>query len=164
MRVGILPQPQYLKNHPADRDKILDEAEKDGNRALQLISQFPKQPNETDQAYQKRLANTGSQVHGSLGMVYLERAADSLIGPDKALLAKAEQEFKTAVTTTETPYPGDYFYLGEAYKLEGKFDDAIEAYTKAGQAGQGTMIKTYADRQVGVMKQLKAQGSAAPKP
>jgi tetratricopeptide (TPR) repeat protein len=164
MRVGMLPQPQYLNNHPADRDKILEESEKDANRALQLISQFPKLPNETDQDYQKRLANTGSQVHGSLGMVHLQRAADSLTGPDKAELAKAEQEFKTAVTTTDRPYPGDYFYMGEAYKLDGKLDDAIEAYTKAGQAGQGTMIKTYADRQVEAMKRLKAQGSAAPKP
>ena len=164
MRVGMLPQPQYLNNHPADRDKILQEAETDANRALQLISQFPRRPNEAEADYQKRLTDTTSQIHGSLGMVYLEQAADSLTGPDKAELTKAEQEFKTAVASTAHPYPGDYFYMGEAYKLDGKFDDAIEAYTKAGQVGQGTMIKTYADRQVEGMKKLKAQGSAAPKP
>jgi tetratricopeptide (TPR) repeat protein len=164
MRVGVLPQPQYLNAHAADRDAILDEAEKDANRALQLISAFPKQPNETDQDYKKRQDETGSQIHGSLGMVYLQRAADALTGPDKAELAKAEQEFKAAVTTTDRPYPGDYFYLGEAYKLDGKFDDAIGAYTKAGEAGQGTTIKAYADSQVEVMKKLKAQqGSTAPK-
>jgi tetratricopeptide (TPR) repeat protein len=164
LRVGMLPQPQYLNHHPADRDQILQEAESDGNRALQLISQIPKQPNEADTDYKKRLDYTTSQVHGSLGLVYLERAADSLTGPDKAELAKAEQEYKTAVTTTDRPYPGDYFYMGEAYKLDGKFDDAIEAYTKASQAGQGTAIKTYADRQVEAMKAMKAKGSAAPKP
>jgi tetratricopeptide (TPR) repeat protein len=164
MRVGILPQPQYLNAHSADRDTILEEAEKDANRALQLVSQFPKQPNETDPEYKKRLADTSSQVHGSLGMVYLQRAAESLAGPDKAELAKAEQEFKTAVTTTESPYAGDYFYMGEAYRLDGKIDDAIEAYTKASQTGQGTSIKPYADRQVEELKKKKAQGSAAPKP
>ena len=67
------------------------------------------------------------------------------------------------MTSTDRPYPGDYFYMGEAYKLDGKLDDAIEAYTKAGQVGQGTMIKTYADQQIEKMKKLKAQGSAAPK-
>jgi tetratricopeptide (TPR) repeat protein len=164
MRVGTLPQPQYLNNHPADRDKILQEAETDANRALQLVLQIPKQPTEADAAYQKRLNDITSQIHGSLGMVHLELAADSLTGPEKSELGKAEQEFKTAVTSTDRPYPGDYFYMGEAYKLDGKLDDAIEAYTKAGQAGQGTMIKAYADQQVEKMKKLKAQGSAAPKP
>ena len=164
MRVGMLPQPQYLNSHAPDRDKILQEAERDANRALQLVSQIPKQANEADTDYQKRLAYNTSQIHGSLGMVHLELATGSLGEPDKAELAKAEQEFKTAVTTTDRPYPGDYYYMGEAYKLDGKLDDAIEAYTKAGEAGQGTMIKTYADRQIEEMKTRKAQGSAAPKP
>jgi tetratricopeptide (TPR) repeat protein len=164
MRVGMLPQPQYLNSHAADRDKILQEAERDANRALQLVPQIPKLPNETDQDYQKRQTSTTSQVHGSLGMVHLELAIESLTEPDKAELAKAEQEFKTAVTTTDRPYPGDYFYMGEAYKLDDKFDDAIEAYTKAAQAGQGTMVKTFADRQIEEIKRRKAQGSAAPKP
>jgi TolA-binding protein len=164
LRVGMLPQPQYLDKHPADRDNILQEAERDANHALQLVSQIPKQPNETDADYQKRLANSTSQIHGSLGMVHLEQAIGSLTGPDKAELAKAEQEFKTAVTMTDRPYAGDYYYMGEAYRLDGKLDDAIEAYTKAGQVGQGTMIKTFADRQVEEIKRRKAQGSAAPKP
>ena len=164
MRVGMLPQPQYLNNHPADRDKILQEAESEANRALQLISQIPKQPNEADADYQKRLDQTTSHVHGSLGMVHLDLASEALAGPDKDELAKAEQEFKTAVTTTDRPYPGDYYCMGEAYKLDGKLDDAIEAFTKASEVGQGTMIKAYADRQVEEMKKRKAQGSAAPKP
>jgi tetratricopeptide (TPR) repeat protein len=163
-RVGTVSQPQYLNNHEADRDKILQEAERDANHALQLIPRVLKQPNETDPDYQKRLADTASQVHGSLGMVHLELATGSLVGPDKAELAKAEQEFKTAVTMTDRPYAGDYFYMGEAYKLDDKVDDAIAAYTKASQAGQGTIIKTYADRQIEEMKRRKAQGSAAPKP
>jgi tetratricopeptide (TPR) repeat protein len=164
VKVGMLPQPQYLNSHEADRDKILQEAETDANRALQLISKIPKQPNEADTDYQKRLAYNASQVHGFLGMVHLQRAIESLVGPDKAELAKSEQEYKAAVTTTDRPYPGDYFYMGEAYKLDGKLDDAIEAYTKSSQAGQGTMIKTYADQRIEEMKSRKAQGSAAPKP
>jgi tetratricopeptide (TPR) repeat protein len=161
MRVGILPQPQYLNNHSVERHTILDEAERDANHALELIAKMPKLPNESDQEYKKRIDGTGSQVHGSLGMIYLERAADSLAGPDKTELEKAEQEFKTAVTSIDPPYAGDYFYMGEAYKLERKYDDAIAAYTKASKVGQGTAIKPYADNQIERMKKLKALKSAA---
>jgi len=163
LSLGMLPQPQYLNRHEADRDKILQEAESEAGRALQLISQIPKQPNEADADHEKNLARIASPVHASLGMVHLDLASEALAGPDKDELAKAEQEFKTAVTT-DRPDPGDYYRLGEVYKLEGKLDDAIGAFTKASEIGQGTMIKAYADRQVEEMKRKKAQGSAAPKP
>ena len=163
-RISMLPQPVYLNAHAADRDKILQEAETDANRAFQLVPQIPKQPNETDTDYEKRKADSTAQIHGSLGMVHLELALGALLGPDKAELAKAEQEFKTAVTTTDHPYPGDYFYMGETYRLDSKFDDAIDAYTKASQVGQGTAVKAYADQRIAAIKAMKAQSSAAPKP
>jgi len=163
LSLGMLPQPQYL-NHPADRDKVLQEALSEGSRALQLIAQIQKLPNEADVDYQKRLAEVASPVHASLGMVHLDLASEALAGPDKDELAKAEQEFKTAVTTTDRPYPGDYYRMGEACALDGKLDDAIGAFTKAGEIGQGTMIKAYADQRIEELKKRKAQGSAAPKP
>jgi len=163
LSIGMLPQPQYLNNHPADRDKILTDAESEANHALQLIAQIPRQPNEADADYQKRQADLASEVHGPLGMIHLELASGGLAGPDKAELAKAEQEFKTAVTTASHPDPRDYYRMGEAYGLDGKYDDAIQAFTRAGELGQGTMIKTYADQQIGEMKKRKAQGSTAPK-
>jgi tetratricopeptide (TPR) repeat protein len=163
LSIGMLPQPQYLDNHPADRDKILQEAEREANHALELIAQVPKQPNEADADYKKRQVELASEVHGPLGMIHLELATGALAGPDKAELAKAEQEFNTAVTTASHPDPRDYYRMGEAYGLDGKWDDAIQAFTRAGELGQGTMIKTYADQQIGEMKKRKAQGSAAPK-
>jgi tetratricopeptide (TPR) repeat protein len=163
LRVGILPQPQYIKNHEADKEKILTETQTDANRALELISKLPKQPGETDADYQKRLASIGSQAHGALGMVHLEQAYASLSGVDKDELAKAELELKTAASTTDHPDPRDYYRLGEAYTADGKLDDAIEAFTKAGDLGQGTMIKTYADQRVADLKKKKAQGPAAQK-
>jgi tetratricopeptide (TPR) repeat protein len=164
LKVGMLPQPQYLNNHALERDKILQEADSEGNRALLLISQIPKQPNEADADHQKRQAEVSSQVHGSLGMVHLELSTESLGGPDKTELAKAEQEFNTAVTTTDRPDPQDYFRMGEAYAMDGKVDDAIQAFTKASELGQGTVVKTFADRQLEAMKKRKAQGSAGPNP
>jgi tetratricopeptide (TPR) repeat protein len=163
LSIGMMPQPQYLNNHAADRDKILTDAESEANHALQLIAQIPKQPNEADADYQKRQADLASEVHGPLGMIHLELASGGLAGPDKAELAKAEQEFKTAVTTASHPDPRDFYRMGEAYGLDGKYDDAIQAFTRAGELGQGTMIKTYADQQIGEMKKRKAQGSTAPK-
>ena len=68
------------------------------------------------------------------------------------------------MTTTGHPNPSDYYRMGEAYGLEGKLDDAIQAFTKAGEFGQGTLIKTYADEQVAQLKQRKAQGPAASNP
>jgi hypothetical protein len=164
MSLGMLPQPQYLNSHAADRDKILQEAQSEASRALQLIpQQIPKQPNEADADYQKRLAQVASPVHASLGMVHLDLASEALAGLDKDELAKAEQEFRTAVTT-DRPDPTDYYRLGEVYKLEGKLDDAMGAFTKASEIGQGTMIKAYADQQIEEVKRRKARGSAAPRP
>jgi tetratricopeptide (TPR) repeat protein len=163
LSIGMLPQPQYLNSHPADREKILEDAESEANHALQLIAQLPKQPNEADADYQKRLAEVASEVHGPLGMVHLELATGALGSPDKAELAKAEQEFKTAVTTSSHPDPRDYYRMGEAYAMDGKLEDALQAFTKASELGQGTMVKTYADQRVEELKKRKAQGSATPK-
>jgi tetratricopeptide (TPR) repeat protein len=160
-RLGILPLPQYLRSHVADRGKILQEAESDASRALQLISQIPKQSNEGEAEYRKRLAGFASEVHGPLGMVHLELASGGLAGLDKAELVKAEQELKTAVTTSSHPDPRDYYRMGEAYVLDGKWDDAMQAFKKAGGLGQGTLIKTYADEEIAQVKKRKAQDSVA---
>jgi tetratricopeptide (TPR) repeat protein len=156
LRIGMLPMPQYLRNHAADRGKILLEALNDANRALQIIPQILKQPNEADAVYQKRLAENASEIHGPLGTVYLELATGAPAGPDKAELVKAERELTTAVTTSSHPDPRDYYRMGEAYGLDGKWDEAIQAFRKAGGLGQGTLIKTYADEQIDQMKKRKA--------
>jgi len=164
LSVEVLPLPQYINKHPADRGKILRQAQNEADRALQLIPQIPKQPEEADADYHGRLAALASEVHGALGTVHLELASGAPGGPDKAELAKAEQEFQTAVTTTRHPDPRDYYRMGEAYGVEGKWDDAIQAFTKAGQLGQGTVIKAYANEQVAQLKKRKAKESLASNP
>jgi len=165
-RVEMLPQPEYLKNHNPDRDKILKEAESDASRALQLISQLPKRPNEADADYQKRRENIASGVHRYLGIVHIERASILPAGAQqKDELAKGELELKAAVTTTDRPDPRDYLLLGRAYAVDGKWDDAIQALTKASELGRGTTIKASADQLVAELKEeKKVQGTAAPKP
>jgi len=156
LSIGLMPQPQYLNNHKAEQEKILQDTQTRANRALELIAKLPKLGTESDEDYQKRLAEIGSQVHGPLGMFHLEMANQSLSGLDKTELGKAEEEFNAAVSKTAHPDPRDYYRLGEAYKLDGKIDDAIQAFTRAGELGQGTLIKTYADQQVAELKKLKA--------
>jgi len=156
LSIGVTPQPQYLNNHKAEQERILEETETRANHALELIAKLPKQANESDADYQKRLAEIAGQVHGPLGMVHLELANQGLSGPDKTELGKAEQEFNTAVTSTAHPDPRDYYRLGETYRMDGKVDDAIQAFTRAGELGQGTLIKTYSDQQIADLKKQKA--------
>jgi tetratricopeptide (TPR) repeat protein len=156
LSIGIMPQPQYMNNHKAEQEKILQDTQTRANHALELIAKLPKLATESDEDYQKRLAEIGSQVHGPLGMFHLEMANQSLSGMDKTELGKAEEEFNAAVSKTAHPDPRDYYRLGETYKLDGKIDDAIQAFARAGELGQGTLIKTYADQQVAELQKLKA--------
>lgn len=162
---SMMPQPQYLNNHKMDTEKRLADADKYSTRALQLIAQLPRQANETDEQLEKRKASYSSGVHASLGMIHLERSSLTLTGqPDREELAKAEAEYKTAVTSTGRPDARDYYRLGETFTLDGKLDEAIDAFTKAGELGQGTAIKTFADQRIEDLKKKKAQTTPPPKP
>jgi len=163
----MLPQPQILRNQ-ADKDKLLNEAATDANQVLQTLStapnaQFPKQPTDTDDAFAKRKAILTAVVHSSLGMVHLQKALEGLQGPDKDEVAKAEQEYQAAVTSTDQPEPQDYYRLGEALSMDGKLDDAIAAFSKCSELSQGTAMQPYADQKVQELKARKAKAQAPAK-
>ncbi|MBZ5513532.1 MAG: hypothetical protein LAN62_01555 [Acidobacteriia bacterium] len=145
---SILPQPQMLRGSESEKVKNLGQAETYANEALKLIADLPKKPGETDEELQKRKAQLNTEPHAALGMVHLQRSSMGLEGPDKAELAKAEQEFETAISTGNQPDAQDYYRLGEARSLEGKYDGAIEAFTKAAELGQGTVVKTFAEQRI----------------
>jgi tetratricopeptide (TPR) repeat protein len=159
----LLPQPQLLKSGDLDKDKKLTDAESYAKRALPLIDQLPRQPNETDDQLQKRKAGYAAQMHSALGMVHLERSTLALQGPDHEELAKAEEEYQFAVTMTDQPIAQDYYRLAEVRVMLGKLDAAIEAFRKAGELGQGTIIKTYADQKIADLNKRKSQTPPAPK-
>lgn len=164
---SMLPQPQFLKDHEREKEKYLDEAESYANRALKLIADpatLPKQPNETDDQYAKRKDALASGAHASLGMVHLERSQLALQGPDKDELGKAEKEYQQAITLSPRPNAQDYYRLGEAFLQDGKLDEGIDAFSKAGQLGQGSIIQTFADQRVAELKKKKAQAQAPAKP
>ena len=162
-RASLLPRPEALQGGDADKEKNLNDATADANKALELIPNL-NPPNQTPEQVTQLKANLTSQVHSSLGMVHLQRAMMNLSGPDPAELAKAEQEYNTAVTGTQQPDPEDYYRLGEVYRNEGKLDDAIGAFNKASQLAQGSPLQGMAQQQVQQLEQRKAQAGQPSQP
>ncbi len=165
LMAATLPEPQALQGQsPVDKEKKLSEAEDYASRAIKLIDQLPRQPNEADEQFQKRKGMAASWAHSSLGMVHLQRATMGLTGMDVDELAKAEKEYQAAVSSTDSPNPGDYFRLGEAFKGHGKTDEAVEAFSKAGELDQGGRIKALADKAIEELKKKKSVEKPPAKP
>jgi tetratricopeptide (TPR) repeat protein len=162
---NILPQPVMMNNiSDAEKEKRLAKAEEYAKKALDEIDQLTKEPNETDAAYQKRKNEIAGQAYSSLGMVHLERSEMSLVGLDQGELAKAESSYKSAIAKSDPPEATDYYRLGEVYRGENRLDDAIAAFTKAGQLG-GPAIAQFANKQIEALKQAKSsQPKAAAQP
>lgn len=156
-----IPTPQYINQHQSDEEKQLATAESYSQDALKAIDDLKKQPNESDADFARRKASYTSNIHADLGMIHLDRAQLGLMGLDKGELVKAQQEYNLAVNGTDHPEPSDYYRLGEAYRLDGKVNDAIAAFTKASELGQGA-VKQYAEQQIDLLK--KAQSAAPAKP
>jgi tetratricopeptide (TPR) repeat protein len=156
-----IPQPQYTKLHQADEEKELSKAEGYCQAALKAIENLKKTETETDADFASRKAGYVSSVHADRGMIHLDRAQLGLMSLDTDELAKSVEEYKQAVAYPHAQ-PTDYFRLGEAYRLLGKTDDAIAAFTKASEFGQG-VLKQFAESQIATLKAAKAQ-AGAPKP
>lgn len=158
-----LAQPAMINTvSDAQKQVRLAKTIKYAQQLLDEINQFPKLPNESDAAYLKRKNQMIAGAYSAIGMVHLERSQMSLEGPDKAELAKAVESYKSAIAKSGDPNPAFYFRLGEAYRGEGNFSDAITAFTKAGQLAQGTVIEQYANQQINDLKKAEASQSKAP--
>jgi tetratricopeptide (TPR) repeat protein len=162
----ILPQPQLMQGNELDKQKKLTEAETDANHALEVINKIQKQPNETDDQFKKRMGEISSELHSALGMIHLQRSTMVSLsgGMDPDELSKSAQEYQQAVTMTDRPQPEDYFRLGEVYKNQNKLDDAIAAFSKASEIGQGTAIQSFADKQIELLKKQQAEAKPPAKP
>jgi len=159
MVCDAIPAPQYITQHGADEEKQLTRAEGYAQAALAAIDALKKLPTESDEDFAKRKAGYVANVHADLGLIHLDRAQEGLMGLDKAELAKAEAEYRLSVTGVERPEPSNYYRLGEACRIEGKLDDALAAFTKASELGQG-VVKQYADQQIEAVKKAQATAPA----
>jgi tetratricopeptide (TPR) repeat protein len=157
---NVIPTPQYIKEHQADEDQLLNRAEGYCQAATQALDMLKKPSNMDDAAFQKQKLTAMAAIHASMGLIHYDRAGEGLMGWDKDELAKAEKEFQQAVTLTDHPEPADYYRYAQVYVQEGKLDDAIAAFTKASEIGQG-VVKDYAEKNIQILKQQKAQMTPA---
>ncbi len=137
-----LPQPRMIQGNPSQASRNLSTAETDANQALKLIDALQKRPNETDEQFQKRKGALAADAHTGLGLVCMERGES----------AKAIDEFKAAIPLAEKPNPQLYFRMGEIYANDRKKGEAIEAFTKASELSNGTVLQTLADKRIEDLK------------
>ena len=158
-----IPQPQYTRLHGSDEESQLDKAESYAKDAIKAVDKLKQLPNEQDADFTSRKADYLASAHGDLGMIHLDRAQLGLMSLDTAELAKSVDEFKLSTTLTKHPVGTDYYRMGEAFKLLGKYDDAIAAFTKAGAVGP-PVLKQYADQQIAALKNAKPAAGPPAKP
>lgn len=142
---STLTQPSMVSGSESEKTARLAEAELDANRALKLIEGMPKRADETDEQARKRKNELASDAHYSLGMADLLRDNP----------AKAATEFQTAIGLTSQPTAQDYYRLGDAYSSIGKTAGALDAFTKAAQAGKGTVMEQLANKRIEELTKLK---------
>jgi len=162
MKAALLPLPQMLKGGDDVKITMLTEAEELANKALKLVDQMQKNPQETDEMLAMRKAMMAADAHAALGLTHGQRAWMDLEGPDKGELATAEKEYRIAVTSVESPRPSDVYRLGEILINEDKLPQALAAFTKAAELSTGTELKEYADRRIADIKKTHPQLQPAP--
>ena len=80
-------------------------------------------------------------------------------------MLQSEESYKSAIAKADTPNPADYYRLGEALRGQNKLDEAIAAFSKAGQLAPGTVFEQLANQQIQALKKAQAsQPKAAAKP
>lgn len=162
MLAFIIPSTQYMGLHSSDQTQQLDKAEKYAQAAFKALDDLKKPAGVADADFTKQKSIATADLHADMGMIHIDRAQLGLMGLDQEELSKAEKEYRLAVTGTEQPDPTAYFRLGEACKLQGKLDDAIAAFTKAGELSPN-QLKPLTDKQIELLKQAKAQPAAPAK-
>jgi tetratricopeptide (TPR) repeat protein len=141
----ILVQPKALQGSAAEIERRISDAESYTKRTLQLADQMSPQDLAKDPDLQKRKASLGSDLHLTLGMAYL----------DDDDYATAADQFKASNSLANPPSPITYFRVGEAYESNGKLDLAVDAFRTTSDLGNGTVVKTNADKKLEDLKLRK---------
>lgn len=137
--------PQKLQGSGLEMAQKLSRAERYAKHGLETVDILTQPADLLPEEFEKRKATFKSMLHSALGLVYLQRG----------ILAKSQEEYKIAVSLTSSPDPIDYFRLGEAYRGERKYDEAIEAFEKAAELSLGTIVNQLAIEQVQKLKTVQ---------
>lgn len=138
-----LSEPSMARDAGDNGGKILQEAQSDAQRVLDLLPKLPTRPDETPADFETRRAGIESSAHAALGSVAMQQDKD----------AQAIDEFQKAISLSRAPKASLYFRLGEVYSDAGKKQEAIEAFSKAAELGKGTVVETYANQNIKELRQ-----------
>ena len=138
-----LSEPSMVRNTTDNGEWELIEAGTDAQRALELLPKLPIRSGETPEQFAARKAGIEASAHAALGAVDMQQDKND----------EAVAEFKKAISLSQPPKASLYFRLGEIYSNIGKKQEAIEAFSKAAELGKGTVIETYALRN---LKELRS--------
>lgn len=152
---GLLPLPQALPPTATQRQQQLTESENDAARALQLLSSIQPQPSVPATQFNQTKAVIEAQLHSALGMAHLEESTMAVSQPPPPELATLEKQDPND-EDDDVSAALESCRQGERYQKQYRLDDAINAFTQAAQAGQGTDIQAYANT---VVQQLNVEKS-----
>lgn len=147
---------QHTKEFDLDRAEKLAQVDKYARTSLELLKDAPKpNPNVTDDQWAEAKKELVAQAHAALGMAALVSKK----------LDVAENEFKTAIATTDKPDPTVVVRLGKAYSEDAKYDEAIAQFDKvmaAPDASATVKQIAQAERVRAIQKKGGANPSATP--
>jgi tetratricopeptide (TPR) repeat protein len=108
----------------ADASADLDKAEKYEKHAIEVTGTMPKPPALTDEQFAQSKATVLSEAHSGLGLVYFRRGR----------WADSATELQQATQASASPDQTDFYVTGLDFDKQSKYPEAVEAYTKCGQA------------------------------
>ncbi len=117
---SALPRSMSNTMTAEQKTKVLEDAEKFGKNALELVPTIPKPPGMTDEQFAIAKNQVQAMAYSGLGMVAFRRNK----------YAEAIPNLEQAVKYDPNPDPVNYLVLGICNEKSSHFDDAISAFTK----------------------------------
>ena len=146
--------PKRLEGSGLEQAQKLSRSARYAKHGLKMIDDLPQPAESTPEVFEEIKNEFRQLCHSALGLVYLHRRMPK----------ESQKSFELAISLTSSPFPQDFFRLGEAYThftgpREIDYEKAIGAYEKASQLAPGTVIDQVAtDRVEQLKKTRKALG------
>ncbi len=117
--------PRRVRSSAPDYAQQIQNAEKYGHHAVELIPNLPKPTDMDDASFQKAKNDELSMAHSGLGLIDLNHSKNE----------DARTELMLAVQLASSPDPVDYYLLGNADSAASYYNDAAAAYDKCSASG-----------------------------
>lgn len=112
--------PHSSNANDVNYDAQLDKAEKEEKHALELLPTLASPPNMTPEQFEKAKAESTSQAHSGLGLVYFR----------KGNYDGAVSELNRATASSANPDATDYYVTGVSLGHLNRYSEASDAFTK----------------------------------